>query len=113
MRGRQLYTRLYNKANAEVSELKGQAANLRERCANPASALEITTSILEASGDVQLKASASAARILLNTVGRAPVTERSTCPPSSNFSTKGAEPFWSKSLSANGLAAVLTPNATS
>lgn len=68
MRGRQLYTRLYNKANAEVSELKGQAADLRERCANPASALEITTSILEASGDAQLKASASAARAARNSL---------------------------------------------
>lgn len=78
VRGRALYTRLYDKANAELSEVKGQAADLRERCASLASALEITTCILEASGDAQLKASASATRVLLNTAGRAPVTERST-----------------------------------
>lgn len=75
VRGRALYTRLYDKANAELSELKGQAADLRERCATLASALEITTSILEASTDNRLKASATAARTLLNTAGRARGTE--------------------------------------
>lgn len=78
VRGRALYTRLYDKANAELSEVKGQAADLRERCATLASALEITTCILEASGDAQLKAGASTARALLSTAGRAPATERST-----------------------------------
>jgi hypothetical protein len=75
VRGRALYTRLYDKANAELSEIKGQVADLRERCATLATALEITASILEASTDSQLKASAAAARSLLNTAGRAPVTE--------------------------------------
>ncbi|QYJ20212.1 hypothetical protein YH64_024480 [Achromobacter sp. LC458] len=75
VRGRALYTRLYDKANAELSEVKGQAADLRERCATLASALEITTSILEASTDPHLKASATAARNLLSTAGLAPTTE--------------------------------------
>lgn len=75
VRGRALYTRLYDKANSELSELKGQAADLRERCATLASALEITTSILEASTEPHLKASATAARNLLSTAGRAPTTE--------------------------------------
>ncbi|WMD23066.1 hypothetical protein RAS12_12030 [Achromobacter seleniivolatilans] len=74
-RARNQYIRLYDAATAELSELKGRAADLRERCATLASALEITTSILEASTDNQLKASAAAARSLLNTAGRAPVTE--------------------------------------
>lgn len=74
-RARNQYIRLYDTATAELSELKGQAADLRERCATLACALEITTSILEASTDNQLKASATAARNLLNTAGRAPVTE--------------------------------------
>lgn len=75
VRGRALYTRLYDKANSELSEVKGYAAAMRERCATLASALEITTSILEASADPHLKASATAARTLLNSAGRAPVTE--------------------------------------
>ncbi|WP_312993228.1 hypothetical protein [Achromobacter animicus] len=75
VRGRALYIRLYEKATAQLSEVKGDAATMRERCATLASALEITTSILEASSDPQLKASAAAARNLLNTAGRAPVTE--------------------------------------
>lgn len=75
VRGRALYVRLYDKATAELSQAKGEAAAMRERCATLASALEITTSILEASADLHLKASANAARNLLNTAGRAPVTE--------------------------------------
>lgn len=75
VRGRALYIRLYEKATAELSEVKGDAAAMRERCATLASALEITTRILDASGDPQLKAGAAAARSLLNTAGRAPVTE--------------------------------------
>lgn len=75
VRGRALYIRLYEKATAELSEVKGDAAAMRERCATLASALEITTSILEASADPLLKASATAARNLLNTAGRAPATE--------------------------------------
>jgi len=75
VRGRALYIRLYEKATAELSEVKGDAAAMRERCATLASALEITTSILEASAEPHLKASATAARNLLNTAGRAPVTE--------------------------------------
>ncbi|MEB3098807.1 hypothetical protein VCS63_23425 [Achromobacter sp. D10] len=75
VRGRALYVRLYDKATAELSEAKGEAASMRERCATLASALEITTSILEASADPHLKASATAARNLLNTAGRAPVME--------------------------------------
>lgn len=75
VRGRALYIRLYEKATAELSEVKGDAAAMRERCATLASALEITTSILEASADPHLKASATAARNLLNTAGRAPITE--------------------------------------
>lgn len=78
IRSRALYTRLYDKANAELSELKGQAADLRERCATLASALEITTSILEASADAHLKASAAAARTLLSTAGRTVTTEETT-----------------------------------
>lgn len=74
VRGRALYTRLYDKATAELSEVKADAALMRERCATLASALEITTNILEASADPQLKAGALAARILLNTAGRAPGT---------------------------------------
>ncbi|SSW68487.1 hypothetical protein [Achromobacter agilis] len=75
VRGRALYTRLYDKANAELSEIKGQAADLRERCATLASALEITASILEASENPQLRASAMAARTLLNTAARVCVIE--------------------------------------
>jgi len=75
VRGRALYVRLYDKATAELSQAKGETAAMRERCATLASALEITTSILEASADPHLKASATAARTLLNTAGRAPVTE--------------------------------------
>lgn len=74
-RARNQYIRLYDKATAELSEIKGQAAALRERCATLASALDITASILEASADPQLKASAAAARALLNTAGRAPALE--------------------------------------
>lgn len=73
VRGRALYTRLYDKATAELSESKAEAAAMRERCATLSSALEITTSILEASADPRLKASAAAARNLLNTAGRAPL----------------------------------------
>ncbi|WP_334159774.1 hypothetical protein [Achromobacter insolitus] len=76
-RARNQYIRLYDKATAELSEIKGQAAALRERCATLASALEITACILEASADPQLKASALAARALVNTAGRA-VMERTT-----------------------------------
>lgn len=75
VRGRALYVRLYDKATAELSEAKGEAASMRERCATLASALEITTSILEASADPLLKASATAARNLLNTAGRATAME--------------------------------------
>jgi len=75
VRGRALYTRLYDKATAELSESKAEAAAMRERCATLASALEITTSILEASDDPHLKASATAARNLLKTAGRAPAAE--------------------------------------
>ncbi len=75
VRGRALYTRLYDKATAELSECKAEAAAMRERCATLASALEITTSILEASADPHLKASATAARNLLNTAGRTPASE--------------------------------------
>ncbi|CAB3901750.1 hypothetical protein LMG26842_05397 [Achromobacter dolens] len=76
VRGRALYTRLYDKATAELSEAKAEAAAMRERCATLASALEITTRILDASTDPQLKAGAAAARSLLDTAGRPPTTER-------------------------------------
>lgn len=69
VRGRVLYTRLYDKATAELSEIKAESAAMRERCATPASALEITTRILDASADPQLKAGAAAARSLLTTSG--------------------------------------------
>ncbi|MDX3878154.1 hypothetical protein EUC41_31055 [Achromobacter denitrificans] len=75
VRGRALYVRLYDKATAELSQAKGETAAMRERCATLASALEITTRILEASTDPQLKASGLAARALLNTAGRAPAQE--------------------------------------
>lgn len=75
VRGRALYVRLYDKATAELSQLKAEAAAMRERCATLASALEITASILEASADPQLKATAAAARTLLITAGRAPEAE--------------------------------------
>lgn len=75
VRGRALYVRLYDKATAELSQAKGETAAMRERCATLASALEITTSILEASADPLLKASATAARTLLSTAGCAPATE--------------------------------------
>lgn len=75
VRGRALYIRLYEKATAELSEVKGDAAAMRERCATLASALEITASILEASADPHLRASAIAARNLLSTAGRAPAQE--------------------------------------
>lgn len=78
VRGRALYTRLYDKATAELSEAKGEAAAMRERCATLASALEITASILEASADAHLKASAAAARTLLSTAGRTATTEKTT-----------------------------------
>lgn len=74
-RARNQYIRLYDKATAELSEVKAREADLRERCAALASALDITTSILEASAAPQLKASALAARALLNTAGRAPAME--------------------------------------
>lgn len=76
VRGRALYTRLYDKATAELSEAKAEAAAMRERCATLASALEITTRILDASADPRLKAGAAAARSLLDTAGRPPTTER-------------------------------------
>lgn len=76
VRGRALYTRLYDKAAAELFEAKGEAAAMRERCATLASALEITTRILDASMDPQLKAGAAAARSLLNTAGRRTEAER-------------------------------------
>lgn len=76
-RARNQYIRLYDKANAALAESKAREADFRERCATLASALEITTRILEASADPQLKASALAARALLNTAGRA-VMERTT-----------------------------------
>ncbi|MEN4919682.1 hypothetical protein ABE485_13480 [Achromobacter spanius] len=76
VRGRALYIRLYEKATAELSEVKGDAAAMRERCATLASALEITTRILDASTDPQLKAGAAAARSLLNTAGRPTERER-------------------------------------
>lgn len=76
VRGRALYTRLYDKATAELSEAKAEAAAMRERCATLASALEITTRILDASLDPQLKAGAAAARSLLNTAGRPTEVER-------------------------------------
>jgi hypothetical protein len=75
VRGRALYTRLYDKANVKLIEVTAREAELRERCATLATALEITASILEVSTDPRLKASATAARNLLNTAGRAPVTE--------------------------------------
>lgn len=76
VRGRALYTRLYDKATAELSGAKAEAAAMRERCATLASALEITTHILDASTDPQLKAGAAAVRSLLDTAGRPPTTER-------------------------------------
>lgn len=75
VRGRALYVRLYDKATAELSQAKGETAAMRERCATLASALEITACILEASADPLLKASATAARNLLNTAGRATAME--------------------------------------
>lgn len=77
-RARNQYIRLYDKATAELSEIKGQAAALREHCATLASALEITTSILEASADTHLKASAAAARTLLSTAGGTVGMEKGT-----------------------------------
>lgn len=74
-RARNQYIRLYDKANAALAESKAREADLRERCATLASALEITTRILEASSDPHLKASATAARNLLSTAGRAPASE--------------------------------------
>ncbi|QCS64390.1 hypothetical protein EC609_19025 [Achromobacter denitrificans] len=74
-RARNQYIRLYDKANAALAESKAREADLRERLASLASALEITTRILEASDEPQLKASALAARALLNTAGRAPAQE--------------------------------------
>lgn len=69
VRGRALYIRLYDKATAELSEIKAESAAMRERCATLASALEITTRILDASVDPHLKAGAAAARSLLSTAG--------------------------------------------
>ncbi|RSF09288.1 hypothetical protein [Achromobacter aegrifaciens] len=74
-RARNQYIRLYDKAAVALTESKAREAELRERCATLASALDITASILEASADPQLKASALAARALLTTAGRAPATE--------------------------------------
>lgn len=74
-RARNQYIRLYDKATAALAESKACEADLRERCATLASALEITTLVLKASSDPNLQACADAALALLNTAGRAPATE--------------------------------------
>lgn len=75
-RARNQYIRLYDRATVALTESKAREGDLRERCATLASALEITTRILDASADPQLKAGAAAARSLLSTAGRPTEMER-------------------------------------